>query len=230
VDVLKPTRSRLSLRQQLLEVGVSHDDISTVLFSHAHWDHCRPISKMFSNATGLFGPGTFKHCSPGHFKDENSQCHGQFFDPELKTENCAELEGSWQRFGPFEKAMDFFGDGSFWIMKAPGHMAGNLCAAARLETGEWVVMASDCCHSRALLDGTQEYALFGDGVEKRSLHDDLRAAKDTVSRLRIAEMELGMHIVLAHDAEWIKEGVDQTLLSLVSQEIVDWVKDSSHQG
>ena len=44
--------------------------------------------------------------------------------------------------------MDFFGDGSFWIMKAPGHMAGNLCAAARLETGEWVVMASDCCHSR----------------------------------------------------------------------------------
>ena len=82
---------------------------------------------------------------------------------------------------------------------------------------------------RALLDGSQDYALFGDGTERKSLHDDLHAAKDTVSRLRIAEMELGMHIVLAHDAEWINEGVDQTLLSLVSQDIVDWVKGHSER-
>ncbi|KAH7413096.1 beta-lactamase-like protein [Cadophora sp. MPI-SDFR-AT-0126] len=224
VDVLKPTRSRLSLRQQLLDIGVHHDDIRTVIFSHAHWDHCRPISKIFPNAIGLFGPGTFKHCSPGHFKDTNSQWHGNFFDPELKTESCVELEGPWQEFGPFEKAMDLFGDASFWIIQASGHMAGNLCAAARLETGDWVIMAGDCCHSRALLDGTQDYALWGGGVEKRSLHEDLSAAKDTVSRLRIAERNLSMHIVLAHDATWIEKGIDQALMSLINQEIVDSVR------
>jgi glyoxylase-like metal-dependent hydrolase (beta-lactamase superfamily II) len=59
-----------------------------------------------------------------------------------------ELHGPWQMFGPFTKAMDYFGDGSFWIIQAPGHMPGNLCAVVKLEDGEWILLGSDCCHSR----------------------------------------------------------------------------------
>jgi len=59
-----------------------------------------------------------------------------------------ELSGEWVPFGPFEKALDFFGDGSFWVIQAPGHMEGNLAAAARLADGAWVILASDCCHSK----------------------------------------------------------------------------------
>jgi glyoxylase-like metal-dependent hydrolase (beta-lactamase superfamily II) len=51
-------------------------------------------------------------------------------------------------FGPFEKAFDFFGTGSFWIVQAPGHMPGNLCAVVRKGKDEWIVLGSDCCHSR----------------------------------------------------------------------------------
>lgn len=76
------------------------------------------------------------------------QWDGRFFDPERATERCEELKGPWEPFGPFERALDYFGDGSFWIMQAPGHMAGNMCAAARLRGGEWVLLGSDCCHSR----------------------------------------------------------------------------------
>jgi glyoxylase-like metal-dependent hydrolase (beta-lactamase superfamily II) len=47
--------------------------------------------------------------------------------------------------------MDYFGDGSFWVIQAPGHMPGNLCAALRLEDGEWVLLGSDCCHSRYVI-------------------------------------------------------------------------------
>jgi glyoxylase-like metal-dependent hydrolase (beta-lactamase superfamily II) len=78
----------------------------------------------------------------------NLQWDGRFFDPKQATERWKELEGAWVPFGPFEKALDFFNDGSFWVMQAPGHMAGNLCAAARLKGGEWVLLGSDCCHSR----------------------------------------------------------------------------------
>lgn len=116
--------------------------------SHAHFDHCRPISDEFPSAKALFGPETTETCSPGHFQDPLSQWDGRFFDPEKMTENWDELEGPWKPFGPFEKAMDYFGDQSFWIVQAPGHMPGNLIAIVRVETGDWVVLGGDCCHSR----------------------------------------------------------------------------------
>ena len=40
------------------------------------------------------------------------------------------------------------------IIDAPGHMPGNLAALAKIEHhGElhWVLLASDCCHSRFVL-------------------------------------------------------------------------------
>jgi hypothetical protein len=103
---------------------------------------------VFPNATAVFGPGTIAGCSPGHFEDANLQWDGRFFDPKRATEKIEELAGPWQEFGHFEKAMDYFGDGSFWIVQAPGHMPGNCLAVARLQSGDWICLGSDCCHSR----------------------------------------------------------------------------------
>jgi glyoxylase-like metal-dependent hydrolase (beta-lactamase superfamily II) len=118
--------------------------------SHAHWDHCRPIRNIFPSAKASFGPGTMAACSPGHLEDANSQWDGRFFDPKRATENVAEFTGPWRQFGSFDKAMDYFGDGSFWIVQAPGHMPGNCLAVARLRSGDWICLGSDCCHSRSV--------------------------------------------------------------------------------
>ncbi|RYF38330.1 MAG: hypothetical protein EOO38_24930 [Cytophagaceae bacterium] len=96
----------------------------------------------------MFGPGTRAGCAPGHLQDPNLQWDGRYFDPDCATERWEELPGPWQQFGPFDQAMDFFGDGSFWVIQAPGHMPGNLLAMAKLRTGHWVCLGSDCCHSR----------------------------------------------------------------------------------
>ena len=103
---------------------------------------------MFPEATAKFGPGTSAACQPGHLKDSNCQWDGRYFDSEDATEKWEELSGPWQQFGPFDHAMDYFGDGSFWIIQAPGHMPGNCLAVARLESGDWICLGSDCCHSR----------------------------------------------------------------------------------
>ncbi|KAF2270513.1 Metallo-hydrolase/oxidoreductase [Lojkania enalia] len=209
---------RKSIIHQLGERGVLAEQIDTVLFSHAHWDHSRPIRDEFPNATGCFGPGTKECCSPGHMTDPSLQWDGRFFDPERATEKWKELEGPWIPFGPFQEAMDYFGDGSFWIIQAPGHMAGNLCAAARLESGEWVLLGSDCCHSRELLDGKYEISQFCvPGLGKMSLHADIPAAQDTIAKMRILERKLGFHVALAHDAGWLKEGTDMVLMSLLDE-------------
>ncbi|KAJ5556352.1 hypothetical protein N7494_000267 [Penicillium frequentans] len=199
--------------------GVTSAEIDTVLMSHAHFDHCRPVSETFPNATVYFGPGTLEHCAPGHFAKPSSMWDGRFFDPEKATENWKTLEGPWEHFGPFENAMDLFGDGSFWIIQAPGHMPGNLGACARLATGDWIVLGSDCCHSRALFVGTKEFASFQlpDG-ETFSLHKDLLAAKDTLDRMRIMERRYKAHVALAHDTAWMEKEDDPVLLSLLDDD------------
>jgi hypothetical protein len=117
-------------------------------FSLNFRDHCRPISKMFPNAHGYFGPGTIEYCTPGHTADPESTWDGHFFDTKHQTEKFSEYSGPWQKFGAFEKAFDFFGDGSLWVIQAPGHMPGNLICCCRIESGEWLILGSDCAHSR----------------------------------------------------------------------------------
>ncbi|KAM5354818.1 hypothetical protein ACJ41O_001464 [Fusarium nematophilum] len=194
---------------------------------HHHWDHSRPIKGMFPNAMGYFGPGTFAHCTPGQFHDEAYSDKGRwdanFFHPEKATENCKELQGSWQPFGPFENALDFLGDGSFWIIQAPGHMAGNLAAAARLSDGSWVILASDCCHSKALLEGNEDFQTWkGPQGEVESLHEDLCAARETVRKIRMLETNYGAHVALAHDSSWMVSGTDKVLMSLLQKEMQDF--------
>lgn len=75
---------------------------------------------------------------------------GRYFDENgYATERWKEFSGPWKRFDPFDKVMDFFGDGSFLIVDAPGHMPGNLCALVRLDgSREWILLGGDCCHSQ----------------------------------------------------------------------------------
>lgn len=79
----------------------------------------------------------------------------------VQTEAFSELKGPWLPWGPFENAMDYFGDGSFWVFQAPGHMVGNLGAVVSVPSGNHVILASDCCHSRCgLLKATTSPGFF----------------------------------------------------------------------
>lgn len=52
-----------------------------------------------------------------------------------------------QTFGPVPTAWDLFGDGSVWVLSAPGHTAGSLAVWARTEQGP-VLMTGDTSHTR----------------------------------------------------------------------------------
>lgn len=53
---------------------------------------------------------------------------------------------------------------------------------------------------------------------KMSLQADIPAAKDTINRIRELE-QLGVHIALAHDAQWIKKGSDHVLMGMFDEKI-----------
>ncbi|KAF4547616.1 Metallo-beta-lactamase-like protein 2 [Elsinoe fawcettii] len=227
VKELNAKSPRLSLVEQLSKRGIAAEDISTVIFSHHHWDHSRPIRSLFPNATGYFGPGTWNHCAPGLFHDDPYDPLGKgdanFFHPTKATERCKELTGPWTSYGPFDRAMDYFCDGSLQVLEAPGHMPGNLAAVLRLRGGHRIVLGGDCCHSREIMDGQQDFATWytGDG-RLCSLHEDISAAKATVDKLRMLEQE-GAHIALAHDVEWMLRKDDAVLMSLLSADMHDFV-------
>lgn len=69
---------------------------------------------------------------------------------------------------------------------------------------------------RDIFLGIREIAnpLMPDG-SRFCLHEDLEAALVTIDRLRKAVDEYGMHIAMAHDAEFIREGTDAVLMSLL---------------
>ncbi|TVY21146.1 Cytochrome P450 monooxygenase andK [Lachnellula arida] len=203
---------RISICEQLAKRNVRGNEIDSVLFSHAHWDHCRPIDTEFPAACAFFGPGTAEHCSPGHLASEDAEetveWDGRYFDSMRKTQNWKEFSGPWVRFGAFEKAMDFFGNGSFWIIQAPGHMPGNLCAVAHVRDNQ------------RIFDGLEQFAVWEtpDGCSA-SLQADIPGAKDTIRRIRLMEKELGCHVAFAHDTEWMKKGLNQTLMVMLDSDM-----------
>jgi hypothetical protein len=59
----------------------------------------------------------------------------------------------------------------------------------------------------------------GPGADDISLHADIDAARDTISKLRTLEKQHGVHTALAHDASWLKKGTDQVLMSLLDDDL-----------
>ena len=60
------------------------------------------------------------------------------------------------KIGSFD-AFDFFGDGSFYLLDAPGHAPGHLCGLARTTASpaSFVFMGADACHHPGVLRPTE---------------------------------------------------------------------------
>ncbi|KAF5383889.1 hypothetical protein D9757_007388 [Collybiopsis confluens] len=114
----------------------------------------------------------------------------------------------------FEKAFDFFGDQSLYIVDAPGHFPGHLMALARVYSPNptsahsntssesvYVLLAGDCCHNRQCYNpGTRTIS--------EENYEDIAVARNTVSALvRTANEMPNVVVVLAHEKELEVEGM-----------------------
>ena len=73
---------------------------------------------------------------------------------------------------------------------------------------------------RELFEGKQDFAVFTlPGGGQGCLQADIPAAKDTIARIRIMEKEFKMHIAFAHDTQWMEEGSDHVLMSLLDDHV-----------
>src|SRR5262249_37320256 len=111
----------------------------------------------------------------------------------------------WDRVGPFPRAYDFYGDGSLYIVDAPGHAPGHVNILARTSAdGAWIYLAADSPHHLNLITGKSNIACGPDGCA----HMSKEVAEDTIKRIREVMVMPRVRIMIAHDKVWYDDNKD----------------------
>ncbi|KAJ0115522.1 hypothetical protein J7T55_012802 [Diaporthe amygdali] len=124
-----------------------HDlaEISSIIWSHAHIDHVGDPSVFPPSTELVVGPGFKSNYIPGYPANPD----GMVLDSAFLGRSVRELEfgtenPAMENIGGF-RAVDFWGDGSFWVLECPGHTGHHIGALCRTTPSSWVFMGADCC-------------------------------------------------------------------------------------
>ncbi|KAI0644582.1 beta-lactamase-like protein [Trametes meyenii] len=186
------------LRAALAKGGLSPEDIKHIVISHIHFDHTGDPS-LFPAATYYIGADA----SPV-IQEHAPHFHGTVYAVDTPPERTQFLEAEyWPPLGPFVHALDFFGDGSAYVVDAAGHVPGHLNLLVRTsEDGGWLLLAGDSAHDWRIINGKASPA---DHPVVGCLHRDLLGAAQHVERIRELKEMPRVRVLLAHDVPWYEE-------------------------
>lgn len=148
------------VREILDENGIdtSASNIEAIIWSHWHFDHTGDPSTFDSGTALVVGPGIKDHFMPGYPTNPNAS----LLDSDWAGRQVREVEftDSDLQIGRF-KAFDYFGDGSFYLLDAPGHALGHMGALARVTTdpASFVLLGADAAHHGGELRPSEQMPL-----------------------------------------------------------------------
>ncbi|KAI9170818.1 Cytochrome P450 monooxygenase mpaDE [Paramyrothecium foliicola] len=138
-------------------LGVRSTDIEALIWSHTHFDHIGDPSRFPSTTNLIVGPGVKATIEVGYPTKEDAMT----LDSDVAGREVLEVNfGSGLVVAGFP-AYDYFGDGSFYLLDAPGHAQGHMCALARTThdtisgKSTFVYLGADACHHPGLLRPTE---------------------------------------------------------------------------
>ncbi|KAL8919221.1 MAG: hypothetical protein Q9208_006882 [Pyrenodesmia sp. 3 TL-2023] len=205
-------------------LGIKSTDISAVIWSHHHFDHVGDPSTFPPSTALVVGPGFTDNYQPAYPTNPSSA----ILDSDTAGRFIHEIEfRKGLQIGRF-RAIDYFNDGSFYLLDAPGHAIGHLCGLARVTSSpdSFVFMGADACHHAGLLrpseylplprgitppssspvnDDTPNIALPGQNNYKPFFMPSKTAfpaqsdAKETLRKISELDAQDNVFVVLAHD-------------------------------
>ncbi|KAF2086602.1 hypothetical protein K490DRAFT_66385 [Saccharata proteae CBS 121410] len=143
----------------LTKHGIDLSEVEAIIWSHWHWDHTGSPTTFPPNTSLIVGPGFKENFTPGYPinpdapLNEADWANRELRELDFGTEGKdLETEGKGLKIGRFQ-AVDFWGDGSFYLLSSPGHAVGHMCGLARVDSAQgqdsFVFMGGDCCHHPA---------------------------------------------------------------------------------
>ncbi|KAL8925748.1 MAG: hypothetical protein Q9172_002089 [Xanthocarpia lactea] len=128
----------------LKDGGIDPKSINAIVWSHHHWDHIGDPSTFPHSTDLLVGPGFKDAFIPAYPTEPSSPIReSDYADRQLREISF----DSDLTIGGF-KALDYFGDGSFYLLDSPGHSIGHMCGLARTttSTATFIFFGGDCAH------------------------------------------------------------------------------------
>ncbi|KAF9011288.1 Metallo-hydrolase/oxidoreductase [Cyathus striatus] len=189
--------------ESLRKGGTSPQDITNVCLSHCHWDHVGDTTP-FTESIFIVRGDSKTLFSPGYPADSKSLFASDLL-PLDRTRYLAPAD--WVPIGPFPRAFDFYGDGSLYIVDAPGHLPGHINILARTSSdGGWIFLAGDSAHHRYLVTGEAEISVGHPGhANHYCAHFDKELAELHIRRIQELMKLPRVRVLLAHDESWYKE-------------------------
>ncbi|KAG2019080.1 hypothetical protein GB937_005371 [Aspergillus fischeri] len=149
-----------NVSEMLQENNVLLDGIEGIILSHHHFDHLGDFTQFPRSTKIIVGQGFQKAYLPGWPEIPSSS----LIEEDWKDRTVDELHfnsHSTIEIGGF-KAIDYFEDGSLYLLDAPGHTIGHIAALARVTSGvmsgsedTFVLMGGDICHYPGVLRPTE---------------------------------------------------------------------------
>lgn len=133
------------VREILDDHGVKTSAIEAVIWSHPHFDHTGDPSTFDSSTALVVGPGFKKSLLPDAPENPYSAVlKSDYAGRELRE---VSFDNNTPKIGRFD-TMDYFGDGSFYLLYTPGHTADHISGFARVTSNpdSFIFMGGDACH------------------------------------------------------------------------------------
>lgn len=125
--------------------------VEAVVWSHWHFDHTGDVSTFPSCTSLITGAGVRDAFLPGFPENQDSPLLESDFAGRDHTEIDFDKE-STVKIGQF-RGYDYFQDGSFYLLDAPGHAVGHMAGLARVTSRQegdpedtFVFMGADTAH------------------------------------------------------------------------------------
>jgi glyoxylase-like metal-dependent hydrolase (beta-lactamase superfamily II) len=135
-------------------VDVAAGEIEAVVWSHWHFDHIGDVSTFPITTTLIGGAGVQEALLPGYPKNPDSALLESDFAGREYKEIDFDKEPTVE-LGRF-RGYDYFKDGSFYLLDAPGHAIGHITGLARVTSTQegdvedtFIFMGADTAHHGA---------------------------------------------------------------------------------
>jgi len=173
VDRLKSGTMEVTVEKNaseiLVENGIKLETIDNIIWSHRHFDHQGDPS-LFPKSTNLtVGPGFVKKIGPGYPEKSDSEANSSAWQGRRLVEVDFANDVRKTKVGRY-RAIDYFEDGSFYLLQTSGHTVDHMCGFARTKLGgdgeedEFILMGGDIAHHGGEFKPTK-YGPIPDRVE-----------------------------------------------------------------